>query len=231
MAKKSSKARPRPPSRSKPPSRRDADKEKRREAILEAATHLFAARGLENVTFGDVAKATGLSRPLIYFYFPDREALFFEAVARSELDLHSRFVTAVKPHLNGRDQIVAIGRDYLTYLRERPSCFQLMAAYSARKKADGRPDHPMETQIEEQHSRTMDMLTTTLARGIKEGVLRKDLGNLLQVAVCLWSFTHGLAQIIAVKGEHLAECHGLDPAATVETAFDLLTRALIPGRK
>ncbi len=211
--------------------RRAAEKERRRESILEAATTLFATRGLENVTFGDVAKATGLSRPLIYFYFPDRESLFFEAVVRCEQDLHSRFVTAVKPHLNGRDQIVAIGRAYLAYLHDRPSCFHLMSAYSAKKKADGVADHPMETQIEELHSRTMGLLTATLARGMKEGVLRKDLGDLMQVGVCLWAFTHGLAQIIAVKGEHLAECHGLDPAATIETAFDLLTRALVPVRR
>lgn len=212
-------------------SRREQEKELRRDAILEAATQLFATRGLENVTFGDVAKATGLSRPLIYFYFPDRESLFFEAVARCEQDLQSRFVKAVKPHLNGREQIIAVGRAYIAYLRERPSCFHLMSAYSAKKKADTSPEHPMEGQIEELHTRTMGLLTSTLARGQKEGVLRKDLGDLLQVAVCLWSFTHGLAQIIAVKGEHLAECHGLDPAATIETAFDLLTRAMVPAPK
>jgi len=217
---------PKPPSR-----RREAEKEQRRESILDAATTLFATRGLENVTFGDVAKATGLSRPLIYFYFPDRESLFFEAVARSEQALQSRFVTAAKPHLHGREQITAIGRAYLEFLSEKPSCFQLMAAYGAKKKAAGGADHPMEARIEELHTRTMAMLTETLARGQKEGVLRKDLGELLQVAVCLWAFTHGLAQIIAVKGEHLAESHGLDLGATVDTAFDLLTRAIIPAPK
>ena len=211
--------------------RRAADKERRRDAILEAATTLFAARGLENVTFGDVAKATGLSRPLVYFYFPDREALFFEAVARSEQDLQSRFVRAVKPHLNGRDQIMAIGRAYVAYLRDRPSCFHLMSAYNARKKAEGTPDHPMEGQIEQLHTRTMGLLTDTLARGMKDGSMRKDLGDLLQVATCLWGFTLGIAQIIATKGDHLCECHGLDPAATLEKAFELLRRAIAPARK
>lgn len=217
--------------KTKLPSRRAQEKEHRREAILDATTELFAARGLENVTFGDIAKATGLSRPLIYFYFPDRESLFFETVARSEQALQSRFATAAKPHLNGREQITAIGRAYLAFLQEKPSCFQLMAAYSAKKKAEGAPDHPMEERIEELHTRTMAMLTDTLARGQKEGALRQDLGDLMQVAICLWSFTHGLAQIIAVKGEHLTACHGVDLDATIDTAFELLTQAMIPPAK
>ena len=214
----------------KRPSRRDAEKERRRDEILEVATRLFAERGLENVTFGDIAKATKLSRPLIYFYFPDKETLFLEAVARSDQELHSRFVLAVKPHLNGRDQINAVGRAYLAYLQERPSCFHLLAAYSAKGKDPGAELHPLRANIEEMHSRTMGLLTDTLARGIKEGVLRKDLGDLLQVATCLWGFTHGIAQLIAIKGEHLAEFHGLDPAATIETAFELLTAALTPPK-
>ncbi len=211
--------------------RRDADKERRREAILEAATELFAKHGLENVTFGDIAEAAGLSRPLVYFYFPDRETLFFEAVARSEQALQARFATAARPHLDGRAQITAIGRAYLAFLEEQPSCFHLVAAHGARKKTAGARTHPMEARIDELHARTMAMLTDTLARGVKEGVLRRDLGDLLQVAVCLWAFTHGLAQIIAVRGPQLAESHGLDPEATIETAFDLLTRAIIPAPK
>lgn len=206
-------------------SRREADKEQRRDDILEAATHLFAERGLENVTFGDIAKATGLSRPLIYFYFPDRESLFFEAVARSEQDLHSRFVTAVKPHLNGLEQMVAIGRTFVAYLRERPSCFDLMSSYHAKKKPD-ETEHPMQQQIDDIHKRTMELMTRTLSKGVKEGVLRHDLGNLLQVAVCLWGFTQGVMQVIATKGDKMAKTIGLDPEATLETAFDMMTRAI-----
>ena len=206
--------------------RREAGKEQRREQILEAATQLFAERGLENVTFGDIAKATGLSRPLIYFYFPDRDSLFFETVARSHQELYSRFITAVKPHLNGRDQIIAIGRAYVAYLRERPSCFGLQSAYHARKQTGGETAHPMQEQIEELHKRTMELMTGTLARGVKEGVLRSDMGNLLQVAVCLWGFTHGIVQVIATKGEQMADHLALDPEATLDTAFDMMTRAM-----
>lgn len=212
-------------------SRREAEKEQRRDQILEAATKLFAERGIENVTFGDIARATGLSRPLIYFYFPDRDTLFFEAVTRSIQELHSRFVTAVKPHLNGLDQIVAIGRAYLAYLQDRPACFRLLGAHGAKKKYSGAKHQAMEAQIEETSARTLNLLTSTLARGMKEGVLRKDLGDLLQVAVCLWGFTQGIGQLVATAGEHLHDEHGLDLSATIETAFDLLRRSLVAKGK
>lgn len=46
-----------------------------RERILDAAARCFARRGVSGTTVGDVATEAGCSRPTIYRYFEDRDAL------------------------------------------------------------------------------------------------------------------------------------------------------------
>jgi AcrR family transcriptional regulator len=53
----------------------------RRAQILEAAFEEFSAKGFEGATIKSIARAAGLQSPaLIYWYFPDKEALFREVL-------------------------------------------------------------------------------------------------------------------------------------------------------
>src|ERR1700712_599278 len=61
------------------------DYDKRRDAILAAAAHLYARRGFQGVSVADLAKACGTSKSLIYHYFPSKDDLLYETMA-SHLD-------------------------------------------------------------------------------------------------------------------------------------------------
>ena len=52
--------------------------EKRKLAIVQAALPLFARRGFAETTTKDLAKAAGVSEPLLYKHFPSKEALYLE---------------------------------------------------------------------------------------------------------------------------------------------------------
>jgi AcrR family transcriptional regulator len=57
--------------------------EERRSQLLEAALSLFAHRAPEEVSLDDVAEAAGVSRPLVYRYFPGGKQQLYEAALRS----------------------------------------------------------------------------------------------------------------------------------------------------
>src|SRR5258706_4205623 len=50
----------------------------RKGAIVEAALPLFALKGFAETTTKDLAKAAGVSEPLLYKHFPSKEALYVE---------------------------------------------------------------------------------------------------------------------------------------------------------
>jgi AcrR family transcriptional regulator len=61
--------------------------DERRRQLLEAGAALFAEHSYEEISMRDIARAAGVSKPLIYHYFPSKIDLFKEAVADKAAEL------------------------------------------------------------------------------------------------------------------------------------------------
>jgi AcrR family transcriptional regulator len=68
-------------------SRRNVDE--RRQQLLEAGAALFAEHSYEEISMRDIAAAAGVSKPLLYHYFPSKIDLFKAAVAEKAAELQS----------------------------------------------------------------------------------------------------------------------------------------------
>ncbi|MEU5219433.1 TetR/AcrR family transcriptional regulator [Streptomyces sp. NPDC020807] len=75
------------------PAYRRLSVEERREQLLDSAQELFAHRPPEDVSLDDVAEAAGVSRPLVYRYFPGGKQQLYEAALRSSADALNRCFT------------------------------------------------------------------------------------------------------------------------------------------
>ncbi|MER6531442.1 helix-turn-helix domain-containing protein [Streptomyces sp. NPDC001508] len=69
------------------PAYRRLSVEERRSQLIDAALSLFAHRAPEDVSLDDVAEAAGVSRPLVYRYFPGGKQQLYEAALRSAADV------------------------------------------------------------------------------------------------------------------------------------------------
>lgn len=68
-------------------SRRKADAERTREAILDAAETTFLAQGVARTTLAHIAEAAGVTRGAIYWHFEDKAAVFDALLERVRLPL------------------------------------------------------------------------------------------------------------------------------------------------
>ncbi|MEU6478416.1 helix-turn-helix domain-containing protein [Streptomyces sp. NPDC047017] len=68
------------------PAYRRLSVEERRAQLMEAALSLFAHRAPEEVSLDDVAEAAGVSRPLVYRYFPGGKQQLYEVALHSAAD-------------------------------------------------------------------------------------------------------------------------------------------------
>jgi AcrR family transcriptional regulator len=66
-----------------------ADYDQRREAIVAAAADLYARRGFPAASVADLAAACGVSKSLIYHYFPSKEDILFAVMASHIEDLRT----------------------------------------------------------------------------------------------------------------------------------------------
>jgi AcrR family transcriptional regulator len=75
--------------------RRRMGVEERRQQLIGVALELFSRRSPDEVSIDEIASAAGISRPLVYHYFPGKLSLYEAALKRASEDLASRFA---EPH-------------------------------------------------------------------------------------------------------------------------------------
>ena len=106
----------------------------RREQILKAAFEEFAAKGFKGATIKSIAETAGLQSPaLIYWYFPDKEALFRE-VLRSQVPV-LRAVADPAPimDLPPEEVLPRLGRAYFAFEQFDVRMLQLMVGEAVRR--------------------------------------------------------------------------------------------------
>ena len=71
--------------------RRRMGVEERRQQLIGVALDLFSRRSPDEVSIDEIASAAGISRPLVYHYFPGKLSLYEAALRRASDDLAARF--------------------------------------------------------------------------------------------------------------------------------------------
>jgi AcrR family transcriptional regulator len=67
-----------------------------REDIYTAALVSFERHGVRGTLMEDVAREAGVSRPAIYYYFPDKDALVLEVIVRQVREIHRQITERIK---------------------------------------------------------------------------------------------------------------------------------------
>ncbi len=94
------------PARGRPPRRRLSAAERRRE-LLAAAGAILGERGVDAVQIGEVAAAAGVTRQLVYRFFPSRPALVVGLLEDFADDLTRRFGEGAARSIPGSLEAVA----------------------------------------------------------------------------------------------------------------------------
>ncbi|NHI10048.1 TetR family transcriptional regulator [Streptomyces sp. KO7888] len=76
--------------------------EERRQQLIGVALDLFSRRSPDEVSIDEIASAAGISRPLVYHYFPGKLSLYEAALQRAADDLAARFAEPRQGPLGAR---------------------------------------------------------------------------------------------------------------------------------
>jgi AcrR family transcriptional regulator len=93
--------------------------EVRREQILDEAAHLILAEGLHAVSMERLAREIGISKGLVYNYFPTRDALLTALLSREQSELRDRGMASALQAESFADLIRLTTRLYLEQTLDR----------------------------------------------------------------------------------------------------------------
>ncbi|MEJ9079626.1 TetR/AcrR family transcriptional regulator [Gordonia malaquae] len=85
---------------STPTDRTSRRRDRRKAEMIQAALALLSAHGYHGMRFEDVAERADIAKASLYYYFPSKDQLVAEALAKLTDDVVGRLSTALEP-LNG----------------------------------------------------------------------------------------------------------------------------------
>ncbi|WP_107118472.1 TetR/AcrR family transcriptional regulator [Streptomyces cellostaticus] len=94
--------------------RRRMGVEERRQQLIGVALDLFSRRSPDEVSIDEIASAAGISRPLVYHYFPGKLSLYEAALKRASEDLAGRFAEPQEGPLGAR--LLRVMRRYFDFV-------------------------------------------------------------------------------------------------------------------
>ncbi|MFF4395943.1 TetR/AcrR family transcriptional regulator [Streptomyces sp. NPDC001480] len=104
--------------------RRRMGVEERRQQLIGVALELFSRRSPDDVSIDEIASAAGISRPLVYHYFPGKLSLYEAALKRAAEDLAGRFVEPHEGPLGAR--LLRVMRRYFDFVDEHGPGFSAL---------------------------------------------------------------------------------------------------------
>jgi AcrR family transcriptional regulator len=131
------------------------DPESRRQHLLAVGARLFAEHTYDEVWVDEVARQAGVSRGLLYHYFPDKRA-FFAAILSAEGKRLAE-VTAPDPNLPPLERLRAGLDAYLDYVEQHPDGYR--AVHRGALSADPQLRAVVEGNLERQGRRLLDAIS------------------------------------------------------------------------
>ncbi|MFH9064360.1 TetR/AcrR family transcriptional regulator [Streptomyces coeruleorubidus] len=104
--------------------RRRLGVEERRQQLIGVALELFSRRSPDEVSIDEIASAAGISRPLVYHYFPGKLSLYEAALKRASDDLAARFVEPHEGPLGAR--LLRVMRRFFDFVDEHGPGFSAL---------------------------------------------------------------------------------------------------------
>lgn len=201
-----------------------------RQRILDVAAGLMSERGSEGLTMGDIARAAGMSKGSLYYYFPGCTAIENEVLLDTFDDVVEHFERAAAGASTARGVLTSIVEEYSAMLRENAELVKM--AISRIHLSDDKESKAAAGGEAERYDalrlRLYTLIETQLERGKNEGVVRPDLDIRFAGAAVLGVFTSMTAELIAQADERAegGKRGELDASAFKEAVVSFISRGV-----
>jgi AcrR family transcriptional regulator len=109
----------------------------KRDAVLAAAVHCFAAHGLAGAGMREIARAAGLTEGTLYHYFPSKNALIEAAFRWSAFQASDVRRAMRREGTPLRERLLTVGGEFLAALRRDPLWTRVVIREALRASPEG----------------------------------------------------------------------------------------------
>jgi AcrR family transcriptional regulator len=179
-----------------PGDRREQERARRKQEILQAARAAFAQDGFSRATVDAVAQRAEVGKGTIYLYFENKEAILAELTLQALAELASQLQMANDrcSALHPDHRLAAMADAYLAFAHNAPDYFRLLNAFDHGGFQDGISPNLRENILRES-DRTLELVSQAIADGMALGLyVQRDAR---QAAGVIWASLNGALALVA----------------------------------
>ena len=161
------------------------EKEMKRNYIMGSAQKLFASKDYDEVSMNSIAKEVGVNKATLYYYFKNKEALYFAIVLQGVQILVKMAKDEVKNGKTGYEKILLYGNAMNKFSIEYPGCLRLLyAPQSSKFDIDNITSSEEYKEVMGLLKELMVIMRDSIQLGVDDGTIREDV-NPMEAAVFL----------------------------------------------
>jgi AcrR family transcriptional regulator len=185
----------------------------RRQALIETAIKVFSEGSYRGTTTAEIARAAGVSEPILYRHFVSKRELYLAALDHVWGKARASWEKALDTTANVREAFEAIGRGQISV---RDCKFQ-MAELWVQALSEASEDEELRKHLRRHMREVHDFMADLIRRGQAEGVLHADRDADAEA----WTFLSG--GVLGMVGRRIGLLNEAEVAAVRKARLDWLT--------
>jgi len=176
--------------------RKERDRERRKNEIIDAAEKVFFKNGFENATVENVAEVAEYSKATLYLYFSSKEELYYAVCQRAEIKLFNQVDKAINKTEGTFEKIKAFLNAFVEFHQKYPDHFNALF-YMQTHPFNLDPEHELIKENKQRDQIYINRWIELIDQGKKEGLIRGSL-HPINTVLLIWMQLSGLLKISSV---------------------------------
>jgi AcrR family transcriptional regulator len=177
-------------------SRKDREKQTKRQDILNAARLVFAEKGLHAATLDEIAEKAEFAKGTLYLYFTNKDDLFISVLVEEIIKFQNNLQAVLGMNIQASEKIRQLVQSMLVSFDQNVDFIMLMT-----KERPGMVATRVDERLLQQFHGLIELMASLIKSGIKDGEFAKV--DPRSAALALFNLVHGSAMNSYWQKKHI----------------------------
>jgi TetR/AcrR family transcriptional regulator len=199
--------------------RREQEKENRRQAILDAAEKIMSEKGIQGLNMDLVAYETMLAKGTLYLYFKNKEEILAALTLKSRIILLKEMQTVTQKQELPIEQLKEIIYTNYYFHKRQNLYYDLVSLYEVNNQLIETPE------LQDSSSQITHFVASIVKNAQADGSVKPDLDPYLFTAT-MWGMSIGILHLIKVRGKYLEENQHISELDLLKSYVDVFENGI-----
>ncbi len=179
-------------------SRKEREKNARKEHILDIAEAIIAERGFEGTTMDEIAEKAEVGKGTLYIHFKSKSAIYLGICERGSKLLNQEMAKVLLLEVSGMELIEKIGEVYLQFVQTNPVYFHAFNYYENILNDELVAKSELVDRCEQSAKAAMTYIVRALQIGMQDGSIKSTFEP-HELALIIWGASKGVVNMAFLK--------------------------------